>query len=204
LTIGLLATGWWLALGREGVPSPLARVLDSPDIDIHKYAGWSLATIGLVGIILGVRGARTFVAETLRHQRSDATWFRAWPGAVFTGRFAHHDGHFDPGQRVANFVMAGGMVILVVSGMGLVVVHGGQTFVWLRHIHRWATYILTPVVIGHVAVATGILPGYRGVWRAMHGRRDVTDDTARRLWPAWAKTAEASDTGPDGSARGRE
>jgi cytochrome b subunit of formate dehydrogenase len=203
LTIGLLATGWWLALGREGDPSPLATVLDSPDIDIHKYTGWLLAAIGIVGIAFGARAARTFIVETLRHRRSDAKWFMAWPRAVFTGRFAHHYGHFDPGQRVANVVMVGGLVILAASGIGLVVVHGGQTFVWLLRIHRWATYVLTPVVIGHVFVALGILPGYRGVWRAMHGRGDVADDTARRLWPAWAKRAEAADTAPDGSARDR-
>lgn len=200
LTIGLLVTGWWLALGREGEPSLLARILDSPDIDIHKLAGWSLATVGIVAIVFGAGAARTFVTETFHHRRSDARWFRAWPRAVFTGRFAHHDGHFDPGQRVANVVMVGGLAILVVSGVGLVVVHGGQTFVWLLLIHRWATYIVTPVVVGHVVVASGILPGYRGVWRAMHGRGDVADDTARRLWPAWAKRAEP---GPDRAARGR-
>jgi len=193
-TIGLLATGWWLAVGREGEPSPLAWVMRSPDIDIHKYLGWALAIIGVVGIVFGVRAARTFVTETFRYRRADLHWLRAWPGAVFSGRFPSHDGHFDPGQRVANVVMVGGLVVLVASGIGLLIVHGGQTFVWLLRVHRWSTYILTPVLIGHVIVAAGILPGYRGVWRAMHGRGAVADDTARRLWPAWTRRAEGEDT----------
>ena len=195
-TIGLLATGWWLALGREGEPSPLARVLNSPDIDIHKYVGWALATIGVVGIVFGARAARSFVTETFRYRRADALWFRAWPGAAFSGRFPDHDGHFDPGQRVANVVMAGGLATLVASGIGLVIVHGGQTFVWLLRVHRWSTYVLTPVVIGHVIVAVGILPGYKGVWRAMHGRGEVAKNIARRHWPAWTEEAERADTEP--------
>lgn len=203
-TIGLLATGWWLALGREGEPSPLARVLNSPDIDTHKYVGWALAVIGVVGIVFGARAARTFVRETFRYRRADARWFRAWPGAVFTGRFARHDGHFDPGQRVANVVMAGGLVILVASGIGLVVVHGGLMFVWLLRVHRWTTYALTPVVIGHVIVASGILPGYGGVWRAMHGRGEVALDTARRLWPAWIRRAEGADREPSHGSGARQ
>jgi hypothetical protein len=188
-TIGLLATGWWLALGREGTPSPLARVLNTPDVDIHKYAGWALAAIGAVGIVVGERAVRAFVVESLSYRRSDARWFKAWPGALFSGRFADHAGHFDPGQRVANVVMGGGLLLLVASGAGLAVVHGGPAFVWLLRVHRWSTYLLTPVLVGHVMVASGILPGYRGVWRAMHWRGEVAHDTAGRLWPAWAQRA---------------
>jgi cytochrome b subunit of formate dehydrogenase len=92
--------------------------------------------------------------------------------------------------------MAGGLVTLVASGIGLVIVHGGQTFVWLLRVHRWSTYVLTPVVIGHVIVAVGILPGYKGVWRAMHGRGEVAKDIARRLWPAWTEEVERADTEP--------
>lgn len=43
------------------------------------------------------------------------------------------------------------------------------------------------MIVGHVVVASGALPGYRGVWRSMHGRRGVTEETARRLWPTWAR-----------------
>src|SRR3546814_7501420 len=50
----------------------------------------------------------------------DLGWFGAWPRALFTGRFARHHGHFDPGQRIANLVMIALLVVLIGSGVGLV------------------------------------------------------------------------------------
>jgi hypothetical protein len=51
-------------------------------------------------------------------------------------------------------------------------------------VHRGSTYVLTGLVVGHLLVTLGLLPGYRGVWRAMHWRGRVPEATARRLWPA--------------------
>ena len=47
-------------------------------------------------------------------------------------------------------------------------------------------------------LTAGILPGYRGAWRAMHlrGRTPVT--TVRRLWPATARAP--GDEDPPGTA----
>jgi cytochrome b subunit of formate dehydrogenase len=184
-TFVLLGTGWWLLLGREGDPSPLSDAIGTSDIDIHKAIGWGLAGIAVLALVLGLRGVFTFVVESVRFHGSDLRWFARWPRAIFTSEFPHHRGHFDPGQRIANIVMVGGLLALVVSGIGLVLVHGGPAFVWLSRIHRWSTYAVTPVIVGHVVVASGILPGYRGVWRSMHGRGAVDEKTARRLWPAW-------------------
>jgi cytochrome b subunit of formate dehydrogenase len=106
---------------------------------------------------------------------------------VFSGRFRSHDGHFDPGQRIANVVLAASLVALIVSGIGLVAVSGGPAFVWFVRVHKYATYVATVFIVGHVVVASGLLPGYRGVWRAMHARRGVGESTARRLWPTWTE-----------------
>jgi hypothetical protein len=97
----------------------------------------------------------------------------------------HHDGHFDPGQRIANAIVVILLAALIGSGVALVTVSGGPAFVWLVRVHRWSTYAITPVLIGHIAIASGILPGYRGVARAMHlgGRLPVA--VARRVWPGW-------------------
>jgi len=38
-----------------------------------------------------------------------------------------------------------------------------------------------------VLVAIGVLPGYRGVWHAMHLGGRVPEETARRVWPGWAE-----------------
>ena len=180
----LLATGLWLLTGHEGDPSPIARLTSTPDTSVHKVVGWLFAGGAVVAMMLGWRGARTFVIESIRFQRSDAGWFKAWPAATLTGRFAHHEGHFDPGQRVANAVIVLSLLALTLSGVGLVLVHGGPIFAVLVRVHRWSTYVVIPVLAGHVLIATGVLPGYRGVWRSMHLGGRVEKSVVKRLWPA--------------------
>lgn len=181
----LLGTGWWLAAGREGQPSVAARLTGIADTSLHRYAGWVLTALAVSAVTLGVRATRTFVRESLRYDHGDLRWFVRWPGALATGRFARHEGHFDPGQRVANLLMVGLFVALIGSGIGLVLVAVGPWFGWLQWVHRWATYLITPVLIGHVVIATGLPPGYRGVARAMHLGGRLPLRVAERVWPGW-------------------
>jgi formate dehydrogenase subunit gamma len=183
VTLVLLFTGWWLLSGHEGRPSVLARLVDEPDVELHRQAGWALAAFAVVAVTLGARGAFTFVRETLRIDRGDGRWLARFPRGALTGRFTRHRGHFDPGQRIANIAFVATLGTLIGTGIGLTTVHGGPTFVWLDHVHRLATYVLAVLVAGHVLVAVGVLPGYRGVWRAMHLGGRVPAATARRLWP---------------------
>lgn len=183
----LLATGWWLVAGQEGEPSPLARFTAVPDTTVHLWTGWALAGLTALAVALGLRGVRTFVAESVRFDRTDLRWFVRWPAAALTGRFGRHDGHFDPGQRIANIVLVLSLATLVGSGVGLAFVTGGPGFVVLRQVHRWATFIVTPVVIGHIVIASGMLPGYRGVARAMHWGGKLRIEVARRIWPGWTR-----------------
>lgn len=186
-TLALLFTGWWLALGREGEPSPPARLTGVADAELHTWIGWAMALVVAAGVILGARGAATFARESVRFDRGDARWFVRWPAAVFTGRFGHHDGHFDPGQRIANVVLVVLLAALVGSGVGLAVIAGGPSFLWLTRIHRWSTYAITPVLAGHILIASGVLPGYRGVARSMHLGGKLRADVAQRIWPGWAE-----------------
>jgi cytochrome b subunit of formate dehydrogenase len=181
----LLITGWWLLAGGEGEPSPLARVTGWADADIHTYVGWVAAVFAALAVTVGARATRTFLAESVRFDRGDARWFVRWPAAVFTGRFPRHVGHFDPGQRLANLVLVLLLAALVGSGVGLTQITGGAGFVWLQRAHRWATYLITPVLVGHILIASGVLPGYRGVARAMHLGGRLRRDVAERVWPAW-------------------
>jgi cytochrome b subunit of formate dehydrogenase len=181
----LLATGWWLLAGREGRPSPLARVTGIPDTTLHNDAGWALACLAALAVTLGARAARTFLAESLRVDRGDLRWFARWPAAVLTGRFGHHRGHFDPGQRIANLAMLVLFAALIGSGVGLTVVVGGPSFVWLQRVHRWSTYAITPLLLAHILIAAGVLPGYRGVARAMHLGGRLRAEVAHRVWPEW-------------------
>ena len=198
VTFVLLATGWWVGGGREGEPSVLARIVGVPDVEIHRRAGWALVALMLLGVTLGARAARTFVRETVRVDRGDAAWFRRWPLGALTGRFAPHRGHFDPGQRVVNIALVASFGTLVVTGVGLTTVHGGPDFVLLARLHRAATLVLTVLVVAHVLLAVGLLPGYRGAWRSMHLRGRTPTATARRLWPASVgshPTAERASSG---------
>lgn len=181
----LLATGWWLLLGQEGRPSVLARGTGVSDADLHTVTGWVLAGLTALAAAVGARGWRVFWCESVRFGRGDGAWFRRWPAAILTGRFGRHEGRFDPGQRVANLVLVGTLLALVVSGAGLALVSGGPAFVWFAQVHRWSTYLVTPVVVGHVVIASGVLPGYRGVWRAMHLGGRLRERDAHRIWPAW-------------------
>lgn len=202
-TLPLLATGWWLVVGKEGLPSPLARATGLSDARLHVWLGRALAAITVGAVVLGRRAIPAFFRETFRRDRGDGNWWARWPRAVFTGRFARHEGEFDPGQRVANVVIVAGLLVLVLTGIGLTLVHGGTLFAWLARVHRWTTFVLTPILLGHLLIAVGVLPGYRGVWRAMHLGGRVSLSTARRLWPGWTERAEMAERGPASSRKGR-
>jgi cytochrome b subunit of formate dehydrogenase len=184
LALVLLGTGWWLRAGKEGQPSILARLLDWPDVEIHRRAGWALVVVFGIGLTVGIRAVVTFSRETIRVDRGDVSWFRRWPAGALTGRFARHRGHFDPGQRIMNVAFVATFGVLIGSGIGLTTVHGGPDFAVLARLHRGATYVLTAQVLAHVFLALGILPGYRGAWRSMHLRGRTPLATARRLWPS--------------------
>jgi cytochrome b subunit of formate dehydrogenase len=193
LTLLLLASGWWLLGGREGQPTPIARLTGVPDVVLHVWLGWALLAIAILPLAFAMRGVIGFVRETLRYDRGDVGWLLRWPVGVFTGRFGRHEGHFDPGQRLANVAIVGMLVILIITGVGLVFVHVGPFFAILAQLHRLATIALTIVIVGHIVIALGILPGYRGVWRSMHLGGRVPVDAARRVWPGWTERRIAVD-----------
>jgi formate dehydrogenase subunit gamma len=152
--------------------------------------------LALAPVALGRRGIVTFVRETIRRDRGDAQWWRRWPVGAVTGRFGRHEGHFDPGQRVANVMIVGSLGVLTATGVGLTILHGGRVFASLAKIHEWATLVLTPLLAGHVLIALGLLPGYRGVWRSMHLGGRVSEATAKRVWPGWTQRTLADNAAP--------
>lgn len=187
LTLALLYTGWWLLSGHEGEPSVLARVFDQPDTELHQRLGLVLVAVIALTLVVGVRGVGTFVRETFRFRQSDLRWLWRWPRSAFDGRFPPHDGHFDPGQRLLNVLVVACLGVLIATGIALRNVHGGPDYVWLLRTHRFSTYAVVMLILGHVIVAIGILPGYRGVWRSMHLGGRVPRRVAERLWPGWTR-----------------
>jgi cytochrome b subunit of formate dehydrogenase len=197
VTLLLLATGWWLLAGREGQPSPIAALLSIPDATIHTWLGWALVVVALAPLPFALRGIARFVRETIRYDDGDGRWLARLPAAIVTGRFPRHEGHFDPGQRIANVAIVVLLLLLIASGVALTLVHVGPMFAFVVAVHRLATIAFTIVIVGHVIVALGILPGYRGVWRSMHLGGRLRLDTARRLWPGWT---ERNNSAPPPSA----
>jgi cytochrome b subunit of formate dehydrogenase len=157
-----ILTGWWILASRSGWLGRLFGPLGAPNARVHVWLGWALAGAIVVSLLIGGLRIVGFARETFRLDRGDGRWWLRWPGAVLTGRFARHEGRFDPGQRVANVIMLGGLVVLTVTGIGLAELHGGPVFALLDRIHRLTTFVVTPVILGHLLVALGILPGYRG------------------------------------------
>jgi cytochrome b subunit of formate dehydrogenase len=184
----LVGTGVWLLLGREGDPSPLSRLAGVPDTRLHVWIGWGFAGLMAVGLLLMPRGAWLFVLESLRFRRTDLAWFARWPVALVTGQFGRHEGRFDPGQRIANVLLVLLLLAVTASGIAIALLHGGPAFVWLVPLHRWSTYLLIPLLAGHVLIASGVLPGYRGVWRSMHLGGRLPEPVARRVWPGWTES----------------
>jgi formate dehydrogenase subunit gamma len=202
VTLLLLATGWWLLAGREGQPTPIARITGIPDVALHVWFGWALLIIALLPLLFAMRGVVSFLRETVRYDRGDAHWLLTWPIGVITGRFRRHEGHFDPGQRLANIAIVGLLVVLIGTGIGLVFAPAGPVFAVMAVTHRVGTIAFTIVIAGHILIAVGILPGYWGVWRSMHLGGRLHLDTARRVWPGWTdrRLGAAKPASTDGAA----
>lgn len=181
LVLLLLIGGWWFVVDRYQHP------IFGPDAFIHEAAGLMLAIVSILYAAARAGAVRRFVRESISHEPGDTHWLAAWPRATITGRFPRHDGHFDPGQRLANLVMLTTLALIVLSGLAMLYLPGNGTSFNALGIHRWTTFALTPVIAGHILVASGLLPGYRGVWRSMHlgGRLPVR--VAQRIWPGWTE-----------------
>lgn len=180
-----LATGWWWILANYR-PSFVEELTGVPDGFLHEYLGLALVPVFVAFCLIGRGAVRTFTAESLRFTGTDVRWFREFPRSTFSGRFAHHDGHFDPGQRLANVVMVLTIATLFLTGAGAMYL-GGSLGGLAFQIHRWAAFVITPVLLGHILIGAGLLPGYRGVWRSMHLGGRLEAGVARRIWPGWAE-----------------
>jgi formate dehydrogenase subunit gamma len=81
--------------------------------------------------------------------------------------------------------------VLAASGLGMIYLP--PIGIDLLTVHRWSTFFVTPVIVGHIVVASGILPGYRGVWRSIHLGGRLPIEVARRIWPGWVKEQDGQD-----------
>jgi cytochrome b subunit of formate dehydrogenase len=190
-TVFLAYTG--IAVLAEGHPR-LASVLGGhvPTATSHRWVGYGLLVVAGVVVLVWWRAAGRFLNDSVQFRRSDVKWFAGYPRMALAPRrpapAPHHYGHFDPGQRIFNLLLV--LALLVLGATGVVLGLPGRfvpaVFGWSLRIHKLTTWVLIGLVLGHLLLASGMLPGYRGVWRAMHLGGRVPAATARRLWPHWA------------------
>jgi cytochrome b subunit of formate dehydrogenase len=165
----------------------------------HRWIGFGLIGAALLVAVVRPGASGRFVSDSVRFAQGDLRWFASYPRFLLRpGRHrpAPHGGHFDPGQRLLNCVIVLSFLLLSVSGliMSFPQFVVPDAFAWSLRIHRVATWALAAAVTGHVVVASGILPGYRGVWRAMHADGLVPAPLAQVLWPRWAERQETVNT----------
>ena len=158
----------------------------------HRLLGAAVAGAALLAALVRPRAAGRFLAESLRFRRNELAWFRRYPAFLLRPSRnppARHDGHFDPGQRVFNLLVLASLAALTATGvlMWFPRAFVPAVFGWSLRIHRLATWVLVGAVAGHLLVASGVLPAYRGAWRAMHRGGRVPRELAARLWPRWAE-----------------
>jgi cytochrome b subunit of formate dehydrogenase len=179
--------------GHPGLSRPLGGHV--PTATSHRLVGYGLLIVAALVALVWWRAAGRFVASSVRFSRLDLRWLAGYPRmALAPGRSrpAPHRGHFDPGQRVFNVLVVLTFLVLGVTGiiMGMPERFLPSVFGWSLRIHKLATWVLIGLVAGHLLLASGLLPGYRGVWRAMHLGGRVPAATARRLWPHWSAVSQ--------------
>lgn len=181
-----------IAVLAEGHPW-LASVLGGhvPAATSHRWVGYGLLVVAGLVVLVWWRAAGRFLSNSFEFRRSDVSWFAGYPRMALAPRrpapAPHHAGHFDPGQRLFNMLLL--LVLLVLGGTGVVLGMPERfvpaVFGWSLRVHEVTTWVLLGLVLGHLLLASGVLPGYRGVWRAMHRDGRVPAATAKRLWPHW-------------------
>jgi cytochrome b subunit of formate dehydrogenase len=183
-----------LAEGHPGLARPLGGHV--PAATSHRLVGYGLLVVALLVAVVWWRAAGRFFAESLRFGRLDLRWLAGYPRMALTPARqpapAPHRGHFDPGQRVLNLLLVLALLVLGVTGliMGMPERFLPSVLGLSLRIHEVATWVLLGLVAGHLLLTSGVLPGYRGVWRAMHLGGRVPAATARRLWPGWSIAPE--------------
>lgn len=187
--LGLVVTG--LALG-ERLGDSLVAALGGHTLVgwVHRQSGF-LVALAVIGAFVFVPATFRLVREMLRFRPGDGAWFRGFTAYCLAPRdrpAPHHDGRFDPGQRIVFLAMVAVVLVLATSGIVMYLVPTGSPtlFGWAIRAHVGAALLLGVSVVVHIIIGSGLLPSHRGVARGIFGDGRVRTALANRLWPDWA------------------
>ena len=208
-TLVLLVTGLFLRFG--SLQTLMVGYNRRVGLRLHLVAGVALLFGPLLVALLGNRRALAAAARTLlRMKRDDRRFLRELPRWLRNDpRVGGEVGRFNGGQKLNTLVS--GLILLVATATGLILwvfpplpdTATGTLPVltaWLATLHEATTYLLLPVVVGHLFMAL-VHPRTRESLRGiLFGIVDA--DWARRHHPRWYREVarEISDSRPEGVA----
>lgn len=188
----LLVTGFALA---DVLPAGLVAALGGhARMDaVHTELGLVSVAAALLVMGLRARGALALAGELMRLRGRDAAWSLKFLAHVLLGRAAppEHGGRLDPLQRGVLLVLLVSVAVAALSGVYLEVLPPAPRWVFIGMIraHVYVEWVLLVALALHVLAGLGVLPTHRGIAASMFGDGAVPVETARRLWPVWARSA---------------
>ncbi len=157
----------------------------------HNRLGLAFAAAMLLLLLVMPRRVLRLLRDCLHWRSSDIAWLwrflpRLWQPQ---GQVPHHDGRFDPAQRLVFGLLLASLVTAAATGVYLYFLPplGRTWLMWSIRVHifsAWAVIVLLGI---HIIAGIGLLPSHRGIARAMLGDGTVSATLAQRLWPGWAR-----------------
>lgn len=186
-------------LGLAGLmPDPVASLLGGHVWfgTTHRLFGFIFSAALVLVPLLAPTRTRNLLGDVSDFRRSDVRWplaFLRFSLHPRRSRPPHHDGRFDPVQRVVFLGLGGSLLLLVGSGTVLYFAppYARLILAWAVRIHIFAAVVLIVCASIHIFAGSGLLPTHRGVARSMFGNGRVRLGLARRLWPGWARRQAA-------------
>lgn len=143
-----------------------------------------------MAVALRFRGTVHFLSEYTRWSLNDLVWLiKFLPSLIRPDRVRLPviKTKINPGERLVGQTMLAICSVLFLSGLVRMIGEQVPRGVVNRAevVHQAAALLLYFVGAMHMTVGSGILPAYRGVWRAMFGDGSIEISLGRRHWPFW-------------------
>ncbi len=160
---------------------------------VHRAAAIFFIGIPLLGIIFNWRGFTQMLRDIFAPwDEDDREWLRKSARYLFNAKTKMPpQGKMKSGQRVADWFILGGALVQSLTGIIMWQnIYFPKAFVrWMYPIHDTSMIVLGIFLLIHIYLGSGLFQPYRGMYRAIFGDGQVTEEQARYHWPKWAEKA---------------